>query len=906
MSDVADLPVTDSVVLNSRFGEHQITGLRDEYVFQQIKTTKRFYENDLLDTLASFHLDSDALILDVGANIGNHTIYFASSRPNKILAFEPEGTNLSLLRSNLSLNRIEDRVEVHPVVVWENVSSFRMENDNKDNGGTHRAIRDADGPIASVTIDEAVGKRRVGMVKIDVEGAEVKVLRGALGTLMRDFPVVVCESHSPLSIREISIILEPLGYEVVGIAGRSANYIWAHDEGLEVGTVAKLRNRLALERERSADRSIRTAVSRASQTSRQESVALQERIDDLRVLFTETGNTPVRKKSLDSASPQAGFSGPGRQQFDGVREIYSSSEWDERVRVGIATIPGREDSLRRVLDALSPQVDEIFVYINGFDESQVELHPKGNVRFFTGPDFGDRAKFLFTQGFRGYYLTCDDDIEYPDFYVDSIVSGIESYDRRAIVGWHGSIFSESFRDYYNSKSRKVLSFSSLRGRDTFVHALGTGISGFHTSTLHISIHDFEAPNMADVFLALKAQRNDVPMVVLRHERGWAKPIKSGTPSISAVSLGKSEGADWLDVRKQVTELVSDHGAWRINRARKVRPRPLLEVAIIGHAESAEARPGVDTAWCRSIAASLRRLGVSLAVEDLRSGDPKGISGLSASVVIIQVGPEVEDFNEAASLVKHHAEQGRTVAINMPIATLDEHLQAVVRRQMEEWEGAYENRVVFLVGDESTRALPAFRSVQHLLEPFQVHASGSLVHPLPFRATEGVFLGDVSDWGQSGLSDETTLWTSTIRRSLPEAKLFAVSSSGPRAAPDFDFEVLAPGHSTSERILRARLFFAPKVFSAEALPIQVACVGVPLIRQLTATEGSWDEGNITSIQVRTTGELEGILPVLYRDPLVWRNQSRQVASSARSTADPRTLATQRYLKTLLLSQRATAG
>ena len=158
-----------------------------------------------------------------------------------------------------------------------------------------------------------------------------------------------------------------------------------------------------------------------------------------------------------------------------VREVIPKQQpRHDRVRIGIATMPGRELGLQRVLEILAPQADEIFVYLNGMTEVPESLPIKSNVRYFVGPDYGDRAKFLFLQDFNGYYLTCDDDIAYASYHVKSIIDGIERYGRRAVVGWHGSIFSPDFSEFYNAKHRRVLSFRFPRRDDTGAHLLEIG------------------------------------------------------------------------------------------------------------------------------------------------------------------------------------------------------------------------------------------------------------------------------------------------------------------------------------------------------------------------------------------------------------------------------------------------
>lgn len=262
-----------------------------------------------------------------------------------------------------------------------------------------------------------------------------------------------------------------------------------------------------------------------------------------------------------------------------VRPLVAGRTRDDRVRIGIASMVGREDGLAEVLTRLVPQADEVFVYLNGMSEVPPGLRGEDRVRFVTGPDLGDRAKFVFLDGFEGYYLLCDDDITYPPFYVRAIVDGIERYGRRAVVGWHGSRINEGYTDFYDVRtSREVVAFNREVRKDVPVHMLGTGIAGFHTSTIKVALEDFLLPNMGDVWLAFAAQRQQVPMVVLSHERGWALPLVRGARSISRESTHRAGST--LDVGTTVTALVGSWPRWQTFRAEAVTSSAPPEITVV--------------------------------------------------------------------------------------------------------------------------------------------------------------------------------------------------------------------------------------------------------------------------------------------------------------------------------------
>lgn len=140
--------------------------------------------------------------------------------------------NIDLLRATIHTNALENRVRVYPFalgdhddVITINVEGSGRRSDNatlaKPSGRTRRATAV---PIEMRTLDGVLdGDDQTGpiaVMKIDVEGAEVGVLRGARNTLTASRPLIVGEFHSGLmplydsTFLDAYEILEPLGYRV--------------------------------------------------------------------------------------------------------------------------------------------------------------------------------------------------------------------------------------------------------------------------------------------------------------------------------------------------------------------------------------------------------------------------------------------------------------------------------------------------------------------------------------------------------------------------------------------------------------------------------------------------------------------------------------------------------------------
>lgn len=203
------------------------------------------------------------------------------------------------------------------------------------------------------------------------------------------------------------------------------------------------------------------------------------------------------------------------------------------VHAGVASIPQRAASLRAVVDALSPQVDVLHVYLNGYESMPTFLRGRpGHIRVVRSQDVApthdarDNGKFFFlsedvpVEG--AYYLSVDDDIAYPPDYVATLVARVEQYQRRAIVGVHGITLADPLVDYF--VNRTVHHFAAGLAADRSVNLLGTGTVAFHRSTLDLSYADFGEPGMADLWLGIAAKTQGVPMRCIARAARWLQPL----------------------------------------------------------------------------------------------------------------------------------------------------------------------------------------------------------------------------------------------------------------------------------------------------------------------------------------------------------------------------------------------
>jgi FkbM family methyltransferase len=154
-----------------------------------------------------FSISADAIIFDVGANVGSMALRFAKmASKGRVYAFEPTDYAYAKLLNNISLNPpfasritpVQRFLADHNRLKHEMkaYASWKVDGNARDPHRLHGgAIKPADS-VAAVTLDQFClenGIRRVDLIKIDTDGHEYKVLMGARKTMKKYCPYVVFE-----------------------------------------------------------------------------------------------------------------------------------------------------------------------------------------------------------------------------------------------------------------------------------------------------------------------------------------------------------------------------------------------------------------------------------------------------------------------------------------------------------------------------------------------------------------------------------------------------------------------------------------------------------------------------------------------------------------------------------------
>lgn len=148
------------------------------------------------------HMSADGLFLDVGANVGYFSLLLAHTSPDaRVIALEPNPPIASLLEESIARNQLGSRISLHRVAAADTAGRLEFGVDAANTGHSRLANDHHAGSISveTVVLDDwlpsHLNGRPLSLVKIDVEGAEHRVLRGMHQLIAQYRPAMVVEGY---------------------------------------------------------------------------------------------------------------------------------------------------------------------------------------------------------------------------------------------------------------------------------------------------------------------------------------------------------------------------------------------------------------------------------------------------------------------------------------------------------------------------------------------------------------------------------------------------------------------------------------------------------------------------------------------------------------------------------------
>jgi FkbM family methyltransferase len=165
---------------------------------------------------------------DVGAGFGFYSL-LAARLGAQVLAFEPDSKNASCLRHHARLNSLESKIEIHDAAVLARNGNTQLRVASQEKGHGNSQIVGAPGSekrtvtVACISLNE-VAKTKVlpTLIKVDVEGSESDVFRGAEQVFERCRPDVICEIHDATNEAFVVDWLNRRGYSLEWIKNQNS------------------------------------------------------------------------------------------------------------------------------------------------------------------------------------------------------------------------------------------------------------------------------------------------------------------------------------------------------------------------------------------------------------------------------------------------------------------------------------------------------------------------------------------------------------------------------------------------------------------------------------------------------------------------------------------------------------
>ena len=180
-------------------------------------------------------------VLDIGGNVGQYAVLFSSlvAPAGKVITFEPDANHRVILRRNLQLNGFLNQTIVEDLALsdTDGTHAFFSRNDQmsslvRSGLGTNATSADVKEQIVkTIRLDDYVKAHQLphpNLIKLDTEGAEINILRGARKVL-RSETTVVCELH-PYAWEEFGASFE----ELLDIVRESEKEIEYLDKSLSI------------------------------------------------------------------------------------------------------------------------------------------------------------------------------------------------------------------------------------------------------------------------------------------------------------------------------------------------------------------------------------------------------------------------------------------------------------------------------------------------------------------------------------------------------------------------------------------------------------------------------------------------------------------------------------------------
>lgn len=202
-------------VARIRYGQ-LIYNQNDQYIGRSLELYGEYsgLETSVFDQI----LDEGQMVIEAGANIGVHTLFFSRKvgATGRVLAFEPQRLCFQTLCGNMALNSVTN------AFCWNmgladkpgEMTIPNLDPRAPNNFGGVGMESDAVGDVIAVTTIDEIDLPQCDFIKVDVEGMEESVLRGGIKTIEKYKPILYVECDRVEAEQSLISLIDSLGYQM--------------------------------------------------------------------------------------------------------------------------------------------------------------------------------------------------------------------------------------------------------------------------------------------------------------------------------------------------------------------------------------------------------------------------------------------------------------------------------------------------------------------------------------------------------------------------------------------------------------------------------------------------------------------------------------------------------------------
>lgn len=210
-SKIEELKLIANLELNGVKSNFRITNPFD--LIQQHYLSGQFFEQKELMELVKF-IGIQKTIVEIGANIGNHVVFYAKHlMPKIIFPFESNPESIILLNENIKINGISHLIDPRGIGIGLSDKKGLFSVDLKNKNNLDAAMLKEGGGISVDCLDNLIKDIKIDFIKIDVEGMELQVLKGARDIIQKYKPLIYIEIFR-VNIDQFILWLEQNNYQI--------------------------------------------------------------------------------------------------------------------------------------------------------------------------------------------------------------------------------------------------------------------------------------------------------------------------------------------------------------------------------------------------------------------------------------------------------------------------------------------------------------------------------------------------------------------------------------------------------------------------------------------------------------------------------------------------------------------